>query len=135
MHRKYFLTSSIVAVLCLYLGFTYYSRWRDSRKLMQQIEERRQNQKTQIPENYRGTELKILSFYAYPAAINKGRKAQLCYGVLNSGRIRIEPPIENVWPSLSRCVDVNPKSTTAYKLIAEDKEGNTKEAQATVEVF
>jgi hypothetical protein len=135
MRKRHILTYSVVAILCFYVGFIFYSRSRDNRALMQRLEERRQGQQAQVPEAYRGTELKIVAFYPYPAAINKGQKAKLCYGVVNSEKIRIEPPVENVWPSLSRCVEVMPKSTTVYKLIAEDEKGNTKKAEATVQVF
>lgn len=135
MRKRYFITISIIAILGLYLGFTYYSRWRDNRELMRRLEERRQSQEPRIPENYRGTELKIVNFYASPSVINKGQKAQLCYAVINSAKVRIEPPVENVWPSLSRCVAVTPESTTTYRLIAEDEKGNTKKAGATIEVF
>jgi hypothetical protein len=135
MRKRYIFTFGIAAILFAYVGFIFYSRWRDNRDLVRRLEERKQTQEAPIPESYRGTEIKIISFYAYPGTINAGQKAQLCYGVINADKIQIEPPVEYVWPSLSRCVTVTPKSTTVYRLIAEDQKGNTKKADAKVEVF
>jgi hypothetical protein len=124
----------IIAILFLSLGFICCSRKQDNRDLEQRLEERSLSKKPQVMEAYRGTELKIVFFYAYPGAINKGQKTQLCYGVINSEKVRIEPPVEDVYPALAKCVDVTPKSTTAYKLIAEDAKGNTKQADTKIEV-
>ena len=83
---------------------------------------------------YGGESLAILNFYANPATIRPGETTQLCYSVPNAENVRIEPPVENVWPSLSRCVDVTPTDDTVYTLIAEDDSGNTVTANTTVEV-
>jgi hypothetical protein len=39
--------------------------------------------------------------------------------------VRIEPPVENVYPALTRCVQVSPRRDTEYKLVAEDGAGHT----------
>ncbi len=134
MRKRFIFMFSITSILCLYLGFDIYTRWRDSRDSGRQLEELKAEQQSQILDAYRGTELKIVSFYAVPGTIRKGQKAQLCYGVIHSEKVRIEPPVENVWPAVSNCVEVRPKTRTVYRLIVEDAKGNAKEADTTVEV-
>jgi hypothetical protein len=132
--RKYTLML-LVAVAVIYLGWIYYSRWSANRAITQRIEEKRAAQDRAIIDAYGGGRFNIAGFYAVPALIRTGGKAQLCYSVVNAATVRIEPPVDNVWPSLSRCVDVKPTSDTSYKLIARDSGGNTKTAVLTVRVL
>jgi len=124
----------LVAFACIYLGSVYYSRWSAKNSLKQRLEERKATQERAVVDAYGGENLTILNFYANPAAIRRGETTQLCYSVPNAESVRIEPPVKNVWPSRSRCVDVAPTSDTLYTLIAEDDGGNTVTADTTVEV-
>ena len=65
-----------------------------------------------------GDRLKILDFYGTPA-ISRGEAALLCYSVVNAKSVRLDPPVEDVWPSLSRCFNVSPAKTTRYTFAAE----------------
>ncbi|MFN7923825.1 MAG: hypothetical protein U0Q16_27230 [Bryobacteraceae bacterium] len=65
---------------------------------------------------------RITQFYASPAAVPKGGKALLCYGV-EARAVRIEPAVEDVKPSLARCIEVHPAATSEYKLIATGSDG------------
>ena len=56
-----------------------------------------------------GSHVKIVQFYTTPDAITKGRKALLCYSVVNATVVRLDPPVESVWPSMSRCFEVAPR--------------------------
>ena len=40
-------------------------------------------------------------------------------GVVNAKEVRLDPPVEKVWPSMSRCFDVAPANTPHYTLTAE----------------
>lgn len=122
-----------ITIAALYLGWTFYSRWRDNRAFISKLEQTKAEQNRPFLEAYEGG-IKIMGFYATPGVITRGKKAQLCYSVVNCERVRIEPPVGDVWPSRSRCVDVSPKSDTTYKLIAEDAEGNVKTTSVTVQV-
>ena len=124
----------LLAAGCVYLGWTFYSRWSVNRAIVQQLEEQKAAKAQTVFDAYGGGHLKIMSFYASPGTIRPGHTAQLCYSVANSENVRIEPPVKNIWPSLSRCVEVAPKSDTVYKLIAEDGKGNTESASTTVKV-
>jgi hypothetical protein len=66
-----------------------------------------------------GNSLKILQFYAREREIAPGGKALVCYGVVNAKKVRLDPPVENVWPAVSRCFTVTPVKSTRYTLTAE----------------
>jgi hypothetical protein len=66
-----------------------------------------------------GNKVKILEFYSSKAPIAPGANARMCYGVVNAKEVRLDPPADKVWPSLSRCFDVAPTKTTHYTLSAE----------------
>jgi len=79
------------------------------------------------PDPY-GTELKIQSFYVENAVLAPGQKTLLCYAVVNATGVRIEPPVGDVWPSLSRCMEIAPAKTTHYTLTAEDGKRSVSQA-------
>lgn len=72
---------------------------------------------------YGGTDVRILQFYARDGAIVEGSKSVICYGVLNASKVRIEPPVEGVGPSLNRCVEVGARKDTRFTLTAEGADG------------
>jgi hypothetical protein len=102
----------------LYAGWTMYSRWNANRTAERQAEERQRESDRRIVDALGGDALKILSFYAMPGEVRSGGRALLCYGVSNAAVVRIDPQIDGIAPSLSRCVEVFPKKTTEYKLTA-----------------
>lgn len=66
-----------------------------------------------------GTGVRILQFYTTAREIAPGGKSLICMGVLNARSVKLEPPVESVWPTISRCFEVRPAATTTYKLTAE----------------
>ena len=78
--------------------------------------------------------VKVTQFYASPPMIPNGGKSLLCYGVESAAKVRVEPPVEQLSPALTRCFEVKPADTTTYKLIAEGRAGGTAESTATVTV-
>ena len=62
--------------------------------------------------------LRIAQFYSSPPNPVKGQKVLVCYGVENASEVRIDPPIERVWPSPSRCLEVMASRTVTYTLTA-----------------
>ena len=134
MRKILILTCVSIAAVGIYLGWVFYSRWRSNQELLQQLKEPAAARDRAIVDAY-GDSIKIMSFYAMPAAIRRGSTAQLCYSVVNAESVQIEPkPAEDVWPSRSRCVTVTPESDTAYRLFAKDAQGNTKTADLTITV-
>ena len=59
---------------------------------------------------------------------------QICYGVVNAKNVAFDPPIDSVWPSMNRCVDVSPQKSATYTLSADDGAGHADKAQVTVQV-
>jgi hypothetical protein len=58
----------------------------------------------------------------------------MCYGVANATKVSVEPPVDGVWPSVARCLNVTPRKTTTYKLAASDAAGHQATETVTVEV-
>jgi hypothetical protein len=134
MRNVRYIILSTVGVLLIYIGWTYYEQWSESRKFINSQKEEEAKRKRDFAATYGGGQLKIMQFSADPAVIIQGEKAQICYGVINSKSVRIEPPIGDTWPSLSRCIEVTPKKDTTYNFTAEDEKGNTKTATLTIKV-
>jgi hypothetical protein len=80
-----------------------------------------------------GDRLKILDFYGTPT-IARGASALLCYSVVNAKSVRLDPPVEDVWPSLSRCFNVSPLRTTRYTLTAQAANGESASRSFEVKV-
>jgi hypothetical protein len=59
---------------------------------------------------------RILNFYAAPGIVAPGDTSLLCYGVENVDEVRIDPPVRELRPALSRCIPVNPRRETTYTL-------------------
>jgi len=117
-----YLTVAVVVAVA-YDGWIFYSRWSGARaaakaeSLIQAQDARR------TLESLGGDRLKILDFYATPPSIRRGQQATICYGVNAADRVRIDPPVGEIHPALSHCLQVAPIHDTDYKLIAEDRAG------------
>jgi hypothetical protein len=118
------------AAALLYLGWTFAQRYRSNRE----FERARERQMAPAPLPDYGSDVKILQFYASPRVLKKGEQALLCYGVANSRNVRIEPPVGEVWPALSRCLYVTPQKDTRYTLIAEGADGKRVEESFVIQV-
>ncbi len=134
MRKVYSVTLVTASLACVYLGWIYYSRWSENQAFVRRLAEPKAAQDRAIVDAHGGGRLTLLGFYATPATIRRGEKSQLCYGVSNAKTVRIEPPIKNIWPSFSRCVEVAPESGTVYRLIAEDSAGHKVIATTTIKV-
>lgn len=126
-------TSAGLVLALLYLAWTFYSRWNNARLLQQAAEAEKVKADTQIVKTY-AAELKILNFYTPAGTIRHGEKALLCYSVAGAAKVRIEPGVERLRPSLSRCVEVAPAKNTLYTLTAEDESGKNATETLTIRV-
>ena len=124
------------AIVALVVGWILFSRWSEARR----IEERRAGERRakESEENRRayeylgGGRFEILHFYAQPAVLRRGETATLCYGASSAVKVKLEPPVESVWPSPNRCFEIKPARDTTYTLTIENAKGETK--TATMEV-
>src|ERR1700716_23750 len=112
-----FLGIAIVIGL-LYDGWIFYSRWSTAKTTERERDEQETALARKTLKVLGGSELKINSFYCSPAAIRKGSHANICYGGVGGTRVRLEPPVEDVWPALNRCLQVSPSKDTEYRLVA-----------------
>jgi hypothetical protein len=133
-----FYSSIVVGIAVLVVTWVLGSRWIENREIERRAaDERTQKQKEQdraALEQFGGKDLDIQSFYAIPGAVRPGETVQLCYGVANAKTVTLEPQPNPVWPSYSRCVDVKPVKTTAYRLTIADAAGHTKSQTLEVKV-
>jgi hypothetical protein len=127
-------TTAAVVLGALYAAWVFTSRWNDNRHMEQAAAAQRAKFDREITEAYGGGQLKILSFYASPGLIRRGEKALLCYGVVNAKTVRLDPAVERVWPSTSRCFSVTPDRETRYTLTAEDTGGHTATQSVVLQV-
>jgi hypothetical protein len=77
----------------------------------------------QAPEAPPPTPAKITMFYASPPRVAPGDSALLCYGTEGATEVALDPGVEKLSPSLSRCIEVAPRSTTTYTLHAGNESG------------
>jgi hypothetical protein len=76
---------------------------------------------------------KVIQFYSGQGVIRPGEHVTICYGVEHAETVRIDPYIEQITPSLNRCIEAKPEKTTLYTLTAEGPDGKD-EASFTITV-
>jgi hypothetical protein len=118
-------TSAALLVAMIYAGWTMYSRWAENRRADEEAAAKKR-EFDQLTLNMIGPDLKILTFYA--------NRTLICYGVANAKSVRIEPFVESITPSLSRCIKASPTKTTEYTLTADDAAGHTVSRTIVVKV-
>lgn len=117
--------TTVAALLALiYLGWVFYSRYSQNRELQREAEQKEADQARKTYDLYGAGQLKIMLFYAVPPVVKRGASAQLCYSVSNAKTVKIDPNVEEIKPSLSRCVDIKPAHSTTYTLTAADDRGH-----------
>ena len=128
-----FLAAAVVAAV-LYDAWTFYSRWSYARHAEQARQQQEASDARKTIEMLGGGQLKILDFYASPAAVKQGGQTILCFGVNGASSVRIEPHVEDVHPALSHCMQISPGADTEYQLVAEDAAGHRVTQSVAVKV-
>jgi hypothetical protein len=78
--------------------------------------------------------VRITQFYSSVGSIKPGERALLCYGVENAKSVRIAPMMEGESPSSNRCLEVAPRRTTHYTIVAEGFDGHVAMQSLTLPV-
>jgi hypothetical protein len=78
--------------------------------------------------------VRITQFYAATPHIGRGDRAALCFGAEGASDVRLEPPVEQLWPTIARCFEVKPTTTTTYTLTALEASGHSVSEKTTIEV-
>jgi hypothetical protein len=125
-----FIFSGLVALaVAFYVALVLFTRYESThtlerRNAVKQAEQRRANDLAAIQE-LGGSDLAIRTLYLSPPAIYRGEKSQVCYDVANAKTVTLNPPVGEVWPSHSRCIDVSPTKDTTYALTITDDKGHS----------
>jgi hypothetical protein len=123
--RKLLPYTTVAALLALlYMGWVFYMRSSQNRELQRESDEKSVEQARKTYELYGAGQLKILLFYAAPAVVTRGGSAELCYSVSNATKVKIDPGVEEIKPSLNHCVPIKPAHATTYTLTASDDKGH-----------
>lgn len=124
----------LIAAGVIYDSAVFYSRWSDTRQAAYRRAVAEVNHEQRVVDALGGDGLKIVAFYASPAVIRRGGRVEICYGVTGAKTARIEPPVGEVWPALSRCMQASPGKDTEYRLTAEDGAGHSATQSLPVKV-
>ena len=128
-------TSILLIIVALYVGWVFYSRWRDRKEAEQRADAAQQAQQKKVVDQVFGAgQVKLLNFSISPIRLRQGESAHLCYGVSNAISVAIEPHVEDTKPSYNHCFDISPKKNTTYTLTAKDKAGHVETGSLTVTV-
>jgi hypothetical protein len=115
----------------IYDGLVFYSRWSSNREVQRKLAEKQAEDARRTLEQLGDLKTEL---YAAPPRIKPGGQTRLCYATISAKTVRIDPPVGEVWPALGRCLEVSPRSTTVYTLVAEDGSGHRATSSATVTV-
>jgi len=116
------------------LDGSFYQRWRDARAGAKAVAAKEAQDDRRAVDALGGDRLKILDFYASPPTVRRGQPATICYGVNAAQTVRIDPPVEQLHPAASHCLQVTPQRNTEYKLTVADSSGHTLSQSLTIEV-
>ncbi len=88
-----------------------------------------------VPEPSTGPgNVEIAQFYTTSVHISRGDSALICYSVHHARALRLDPPVDRIWPSVHRCLSVEPAQTTTYTLWATGGDGQEVSRTCRVEV-
>lgn len=128
-------TGVAILIAALYVGYTFYSRASQAREYERSRADKEAADARRTVDLLGGGKFKILNFYAAQPAIKRGSTATLCYGTSEAKNVKINPPVEELHPAISHCLQVTPKKTTDYALTADDGAGHTDTKTLTVSVI
>ncbi len=118
-------TGLIIVIIAVYDGSIFYSRWSSDRALEKARADKEVEAARRTVELLGGDSFRITSFYAVPAVIRPGESANVCYSVNGAKSLKLDPPVADVYPAITRCFAVSPRKETEYKLTAEDGAGHS----------
>ena len=122
-------------IVALWVAWIFYSRHEENAKAEADAAAKQaEAQKSANDFVLQHGELTFTTFEAADGTLKPGQTTELCYGVVNAKSVKIDPPVEQIKPSIRHCMDIAPKKTTVYTITADDGAGHTKSASLTVHV-
>jgi hypothetical protein len=67
--------------------------------------------------------VQITNFYS--SGVEKGGTGNLCYGVTGATKVTLDPPVEEVWPAVTKCVQIRGDGPKHYTLTAMGADGQS----------
>ena len=134
LRRALPLLSIAIVIGLVYDGSIFYGRWRDAHAGAKAVAAKEAQDDRSIVDALGGDRLKILDFYASPPTIRRGQPSTICFGVNAAQSVRIDPPVEQLHPAVSHCLQVTPRQNTEYKLTVADSAGHTLSQSLTIQV-
>jgi len=124
----------VVLIGGVYDGWIFYGRWESNRDAERVRSEAEAERARKTIDAIGGAGFGIRSFYAAPAAIHRGEAVNLCYSVIGAATLRLDPPLAEVYPAFSHCVQASPRQDTEFTLTAADAAGHTATAKLDLPV-
>jgi hypothetical protein len=118
----------VTAIAIANLAWVWCQRHDGAVRMEQRIDARRQGSGGRNT----STGVRITQFYATSGEITDAGHSTVCYGVENARSVRLEPPVYDVRPALTRCFWVEPKQDTTYSLSAVGNDGSSDSASFRV---
>jgi hypothetical protein len=118
-------TGLIIVIVALYDGSIFYSRWSSNRAIERARADKEVEEARKTVALLGGDTFKITSFYVSPPVIKPGESANICYSVNGAKTLKLDPPVADVYPAITRCFAVSPRKETEYKLTADDGAGHS----------
>jgi len=129
------LLAVLVLAGAIYDGWIFYSRWEWRREADRARANTEAERDRAALKSIGGGGFQILNFYGSPATIRPGQPANICYSVTGAATLRLDPPVADVYPALSHCVQAAPRKDTEFTLTATDSAGHTATAKFTLRVI
>ena len=118
-------TTVALLIAAAYVAFVFWSRSDANAKVERARKEKEVEDAKKVVEMAGGDSLKILSFYASPAALHPGGDLKICYGVANATSVKMDPEVEPLKPVYNHCLVAHPRKSTHYTLTASDAKGHS----------
>ena len=127
--NPYFYFGLLLLCVAAFVSYVMLERYLSKRafedRMAREEAARRLEDNRRAIEQLGGSELAIRGLYLSRSTIHPGQSAQLCYDVANAKTVALVPPIAEVWPSHSRCIDLKLKKTTTFTLTIADASGKS----------
>jgi hypothetical protein len=84
-------TTVLLIIMMAYVGWVFYSRWRDAKRAEADAAARKAEQNKKVVDQVFGSgQVKLLNFSVSRARLHPGETTQMCYGVSNAVTVTIE---------------------------------------------
>ena len=124
----------VLVIGMIYDGWIFYGRWQSNRDAERARTDAEVERARKTIEAMGGSDFGIRNFYVSPPVIHQGESASICYSVFGAASLRLDPPVAEVYPALTHCIQASPRQDTEFKLTATDASGHTDTAKLVLKV-